>query len=230
MIYATSDIHGMLIPPAQVPECEVFIIAGDVTPVTDHSLEFQRRWLYTTFQPWLEAVGERVGTIVGIAGNHDFAFQTGIGYDLPWVYLEDEAVTIEGRKIYGTPWTPTFGIWAYMESEENLVERYQRIPSDVDILVSHGPPAGYCDRTMLGDHAGSTALHKQLLVAQPKTVVCGHIHEAFGVEELNHDGPTTTIYNVSMVNFMYRPVRYPVQIEVVNRKEEGGRRENLSHP
>src|SRR5258708_1650152 len=52
-----------------------------------------------------------------VAGNHDRAFE-----DQPekarklfedFIYLQDEAFTVEGVRIYGSPWTPDFNDWAF---------------------------------------------------------------------------------------------------------------------
>lgn len=48
-IVATSDFHGVLPPVESIPECDVLVIAGDVCPLRDHGVEFQRSWLLTNF-------------------------------------------------------------------------------------------------------------------------------------------------------------------------------------
>jgi uncharacterized protein len=59
------------------------------------------------------------------------------------------------------------------------------------VVLSHVPPRGCSlDRTFLGKHVGSTALRSYIESRQPKLVVCGHIHEARGIELL---GRTTVV-------------------------------------
>lgn len=65
-VVATSDLHGFL---PQIPPCDLLLIAGDVCPVWNHRLPFQRKWLRETFTPWLESLPAR--KIVGVWGNHD---------------------------------------------------------------------------------------------------------------------------------------------------------------
>ena len=45
-VAAISDLHGYL---PDTPPCDVLLIGGDVCPVYDHGLDFQRRWLQTEF-------------------------------------------------------------------------------------------------------------------------------------------------------------------------------------
>ena len=45
-----------------------------------------------------------------------------------------------GYKIYGSPYTPEFCGWAFMEEREDLKLIWEKIPTDTDILITHGPP------------------------------------------------------------------------------------------
>jgi Icc-related predicted phosphoesterase len=51
-----------------------------------------------------------------------------------------------------------------------------------DIIVSHGPPLNCLDRTKSGSRIGSPVLQKHILEHQPPLVVCGHVHEAAGIQ------------------------------------------------
>jgi Icc-related predicted phosphoesterase len=53
------------------------------------------------------------------------------------------------------------------------------------VFVSHAPPAQTkLDRTSLRSHVGSKAIREFIDRFQPDVVICGHIHEAQGVDEL----------------------------------------------
>ena len=65
--------------------------------------------------------------------------------------------------------------WPMAEGEDH--PNYSLIPKDTDVLITHGPPKGNVDG-MLGCH--SLARHVERV--RPKLLVCGHIHEAHGVE------------------------------------------------
>jgi Icc-related predicted phosphoesterase len=199
MIVAVSDLHGFL---PEVPACDLLIVAGDVTPLWDHSLDFQFGWLDTKFRQWLEEAN--AGSIVGIAGNHDFIFEKGDEVDtleLPWAYLLDSSYMHLGVKYYGLPWIPKLQSWAFYADDLRLDQKFKAIPDDTDVIISHGPPKGFCDRNLAYHPCGSLAATYAMRRVEPKAFICGHIHEAFGSRQ---DGPTT-VYNVSYVDVDYQP-------------------------
>lgn len=186
-ILATSDFHGKL--PSITP-CDLLILAGDITP--GGSLLSQALWLETTFRAWLEKIPAK--DVVMIAGNHDTIFQKNpelLPKNLPIHYLQDQEISLYGLRIYGTPWQLPF--WgAFNASELVLREIYKKIPEEIDLLISHGPPYGILDEvseTIIDPdseilhpkrHVGSLALRDAIFDKSPKYVICGHIHESFG--------------------------------------------------
>jgi hypothetical protein len=63
---------------------------------------------------------------------------------------------------------------------------------DTVTLMSHSPPRNTkLDRTYTGEHVGSSSVREFVESAKPDLVLCGHIHEAVGVDEINR----TTIVN-----------------------------------
>ena len=206
---ATADLHGYL---PDVPPCDVLLIAGDVCPVSDHRLDFQRRWLERVFTPWLASLD--AGAIAGIAGNHDFVAEAdpALMRGLPWTYLADESTVVAGLTVHGAPWTPTFNDWAFMRGDAELAERWARIPDDVDVLMTHGPPFEHGDLVVDGRHAGSQTLARRLAgLDRLRLHVFGHIHESHGSrDELS----AATLANVSYVDFHYRPAQEPVVFDL----------------
>ncbi len=56
-------------------------------------------------------------------------------------YLEDSSCNLFGYRIWGAPWQPKLGTWAFnLERGEQCLEAWKRIPDDTDILITHGPP------------------------------------------------------------------------------------------
>lgn len=212
-ILALSDLHGYL---PQIEPCDLLILAGDYEYNRDAAE--QGRFMMGKFFLWLQRLPAK--HIVWIGGNHDqtLFFKKAYG---DWMrhgrahYLEDRAITIEGVKIYGTPWTPPFFDWWFMASEDQLRTRYAEIPDDTDILVTHGPPYGVCDTTgyLIGGgdpNCGSKALLERIKIIQPKAVVCGHIHEGRGTARVGK----TVVYNVTLCDGQYIPKHSPMVIDL----------------
>jgi Icc-related predicted phosphoesterase len=176
-IVAISDIHGVLPVDPAVPPCDILLIAGDVCPDAN-----QAAWLDGPFREWLEYVPAR--HVVATFGNHDYVGQPGrpaVPVGLRWELLIDRATTVEGLRIYGTPWTPRFYDWHWMLSGAALQANREQIPHDLDILISHGPPHSYRDMTWSRNPAGCEYLTAALMTRKPRLTVCGHIHEDHGV-------------------------------------------------
>jgi Icc-related predicted phosphoesterase len=195
-----ADVHRHALP--DVPSCDLLLIAGDIA--TDIEA-YAEEYLVDVFEPWL--LRQPASDIVGIAGNHDtFAqHQPERLRSLPWTYLDHEAAVVRGYRIFGTPWTPQFGYWAFMTDESTLAEMWRSIPDDTEILLSHGPPEGYVDLTLSGVHAGSQSLLDRVRQLEHlKLLCCGHIHEAAGVDTLPGGAP---VVNASVVDADYKLVR-----------------------
>ncbi len=212
-IVAVSDMHGFL---PDIPSCDLLLIAGDITPVRDHSISHQAQWLDSDFRRWLQSVPAR--KIVGVAGNHDFIFQQvpeALPRNLPWTYLQDSGTEWEGLRFWGTPWQPWFFDWAFNLYEPDLVAKWAMIPEGTDILVLHGPPHGYGDgvpeRTGVR-HTGSPSLLKRIEVVQPRVVVFGHIHEGRGEWRLGR----SVLANVTVLDAKYEMIYPPWEHELVD--------------
>jgi len=56
--------------------------------------------------------------------------------------VQDSSINIEGIKIYGSPWQPSYHDWAFnLERGEAIRKKWDLIPGDTDVLITHGPPA-----------------------------------------------------------------------------------------
>jgi hypothetical protein len=119
-------------------------------------------------------------------------------------YLEDSSTTCLGYKIYGSPWQPTFCNWGFnLPRGQKLLDKWQLIPADTDILITHGPPLGFGD--ILQDCRKRTGCYELLKEVRervkPLYHVFGHIHEGYGVWR---EGGTTYV-NASTCNLDYNP-------------------------
>ena len=122
-------------------------------------------------------------------------------------YLEDCATEIYGVKIYGTPWQPKFCGWAFnLDRGQQLMEKWDMIPDDTDVLITHTPPVGYGDLCATGDRAGCVDL---LMSVQhrirPKYHIYGHIHEGIGTASFVCIGSAARFFyfNKSITTLVY---------------------------
>lgn len=159
---------------------------------------------------------------VFISGNHDFGFEREhqkliellTGYKNV-DYLQDERMDLwyeddQQLVLYGTPWQPEFHNWAFnLPRGEKLKEKWDMIPTDVDILITHGPPFGKLDYVPFdGVNVGCEELLKKIQEIKPKINVFGHIHEGYGYV---FDGNTHYI-NASVLNGRYEYRNKPVNV------------------
>jgi len=225
---ALSDTHEKHRDIKDIPEGDILLHAGDFTlhGVKEKVLDFND-FLGTLPHPHK----------VVIAGNHDLFFEEGY-YDKHWqewkkilgekkienfssqdakalltncTYVEDQAVEIMGLKIYGSPWSPAFGGWAFGYPEGR--EKWTKIPENTDILMTHGPPKGILDKNMFGSSCGCSNLMVRLVKLKPLVHVFGHVHETYGVEV--PPGMSTVFINGSNCNTKYKANNKPIVFDVL---------------
>jgi hypothetical protein len=78
--------------------------------------------------------------------------------------------------------TPRHGNWAFQYPRTQDTWK-DRVPDDIDILVTHGPPKAHLDLTGLG----CEFLLAELWRIQPRLHVFGHIHAGYGQELVQYD-------------------------------------------
>jgi Icc-related predicted phosphoesterase len=127
------------------------------------------------------------------------------------IYLQESSITVDGFKIYGTPITPYFFNWAFNRHPGEDIEKHvNKIPTNVDILISHGPPYGILDVNVNGQHCGCPSLLSKVEELKPKLLVFGHIHEGYGQIQ---NGKTTFV-NASLLNEKYRYQNDPIIVDL----------------
>lgn len=211
-VVPVSDIHGCL---PEIPECDLLLLGGDLCPAGNW--DEQAEWLHGPFAEWLDDVP--AGKTIGIAGNHDFVFEQMpeiIDHSkINWTYLQDESCEYKGYRIHGTPWQPWFYDWAFNApytdlAEDFLGEKFALIKPKTDIILSHSPPFDACDWTKRGGKVGSKALRERIEIVQPKLVVCGHIHEAYGKDHIGK----SLVFNASYINAGRNPTHEPKVLDL----------------
>lgn len=213
----THTKHNQL----SLPGGDILIHAGDLMNSGYYKEEIR------SFCKWCQ--GQDYDEIVFIAGNHDRFFEDEpeeterILEEFPLVdYLRDSFILIvsgtedtdASLKIYGSPWQPEFYNWAFNlpRNGEELKEKWSKIPDDVDILITHGPPQGILDTS--GPPYNEPLLGCELLMervkeVKPKIHVFGHIHGGYGYRF--YDG--THFINAAVLNERYVHTNKPVTID-----------------
>ncbi|KAK3988355.1 Metallo-dependent phosphatase-like protein [Cladorrhinum sp. PSN332] len=113
--------------------------------------------------------------------------------------------------VFGSPYSPRVGLWAFSYDREDksspgiqissgpgqeprlgpgAAELWASIPLDTDIVVSHTPPYGYCDASL-----GCEELRTRLSQVRPRLHICGHVHHGRGAKRVRWD-----VSGVSQVN------------------------------
>ncbi|MBP6002900.1 MAG: metallophosphatase domain-containing protein [Pyrinomonadaceae bacterium] len=212
-VVCLSDTHNCNEQIA-VPDGDLLIHSGDATS-TGTVGEIAR------FNTWFAALPHK--TKIFVAGNHDWLFerdgQTARGLlDESIVYLQDSSVEIEGLKIYGSPWQPRFYDWAFnLNRGHEMAAKWELIPDDTNILITHGPPNGILDAVprVWGDElTGCEELRQKVNGISGrgdlKLHVFGHIHCGYGKLEL--DG--VTFVNASTCDEAYDPTQMPIVVDI----------------
>ena len=199
-----------------LPGGDILIHAGDISSMGyEHEI--------TEFAKWYD--GLNYDHKIFIAGNHDWGFQNntekvkGILTGYKTIdYIQDELLTIQDGdkpevKIWGSPWQPEFYNWAFNlpKNGDELKSKWDMIPEDVDILITHGPAWGFLDDVdgRRGDHLGCELLAERIKSIKPKIHVCGHIHTGHGHYFDGH----THYFNASLLNERYLYAQTPWKFE-----------------
>lgn len=159
---------------------------------------------------------------VFIAGNHDRLFENDpkaveiyLSKYKNIIYLQDQSITLDGIKIYGSPWQPWFYNWAFNLPRKGpgLMSKWEAIPENTDILLTHGPAYGAVDTVedRRKESLGCELLTERIKVIKPKIHSCGHIHSGYGHafdNQLN-----THFFNASVLDEQYEYTQKPWNIE-----------------
>lgn len=228
-ICAISDIHGEYDFSYIENDTELLLIAGDVVDLyVQKFMGDSEKWFKKNFIDMMSTLNDSVKKVVMIAGNHDFYLER-YHSDVIDLFKENNIVFLNnslyeyesesGQKvsIFGTPYCNIFGNWAYMLSYEKLKKKFDNIPYNVDILLSHDAPYGTNDVCLQDvhwvdhSHIGNKALAEAILEKKPKWNIHGHLHSASHIPEKLGD---TNVVNVSMVDERYINVYNPFYFEL----------------
>jgi len=196
-----------------LPGGDLLIHAGDISSMGyEHEIR--------EFCKWFNNIDNYTHKVF-IAGNHDWGFQNNLeivkeilDFYENITYLQDNS-TLLGEdmvSVYGSPWQPEFYNWAFNLPRQGveLKEKWDNIPNNTDILITHGPAYGYVDKVIgRTENLGCELLTEKIKELKPKIHVCGHIHTGYGY---TFDGDTHYI-NASVLNESYVYYNKPLTIE-----------------
>ena len=204
---------------SSLPGGDVLIHAGDISN-KGYRNEIQ------DFIKWFSTI-ENYTHKIFIAGNHDFGCQDEVLaveellrlnpgseylYDDLFLIGKDEDDYDDMVKVWGSPWQPEFYNWAFNLPRQGaeLKEVWNMIPSDVDILITHGPPHGHLDYVDYSkQNVGCELLRDRINIIKPKIHVFGHIHSSYGYK---FDG-TTHFFNAAVLDERYNFTQKPLTVE-----------------
>ncbi|KAK4862642.1 hypothetical protein LT330_002775 [Penicillium expansum] len=142
------------------------------SPNTDSLKEYVR----SIKSLWTSEAARKAGIIYLEEGIHTFTLSTGATFTL-----------------YASPYQPEFYNWAFGYPRDQ--DRYNPAPATqtqpqnpipdypaIDILLTHGPPAGVLDQVPPDLNVGCEHLLRAVRRAKPRLHLFGHIHEGWGAQ------------------------------------------------
>nr|WP_320193547.1 metallophosphoesterase [uncultured Desulfobacter sp.] len=179
-IYAVADIHGK---PEHMESIygildqyqpELMVVPGDMTH-------------FFNWSTVLSQLDSLPVPVLAIRGNTDLKrIEPRIKKAANITLLTPTPLKVKGFSFVGTSGALPFPFANKICLNEN--NRLAALPNPLEpdtVLVVHVPPKGACDRVGKKIHAGSRQLARFIKAASPSLVLCGHIHEDFGVRTLN---------------------------------------------
>ena len=210
----THTKHNQVI--ANLPGGDLIIHSGDMSSM-GYKHEIQQ------FLKWFNGLDNYTNKIF-IAGNHDWGFQNDpemcqeqLEFYNKVTYLQDNLKVIgedneTAVKVYGSPWQPEFYNWAFNLPRMGweLEVKWNDIPMDTDILITHGPAWGHLD-TIKGHSVplGCELLAERIKTVKPKIHVFGHIHTGYGYK---FDGDTH-FFNSAVLDESYYYTQKPFTVD-----------------
>ena len=215
-IWAMADIHTdwMGIMPAEWPEADVCVIAGDLTGFGIFGLQS-----VNLAASYMSRIARKM-PILWIPGNHDFGMDGKTFADrVPNSHcLLDGPYKIKGVRFAGISVCscedlPSLAYtWCHTTADEDYERKQFYALPECDVLVSHNPPfktldkAGYDLSKKEMSYIGSKPLREMLNLWEwyPQAVICGHAHNNDLEYVFDHGkGKSTTVYNVAQKHHLF---------------------------
>lgn len=190
-VLAFSDLHLDIAARdailAAAEEADLIIGAGDFASA--------RRGL----GPFVAAFEPIAGKAIFVSGNNETVEELRAATSVP--VLHGEMMSFGGLTIAGlggaVPPLPPLP-WGSFDLTEEEAGRLLSAIEGADILVSHSPPRGVCDRHAQLGPIGSEAVLAAAKRRAPRYLLCGHVHDDWrargriGATEVMNLGPSAT--------------------------------------
>lgn len=245
-----SDTHGQhALLTSKIPRCDILFHCGDIM-TEDRGCKGADggRGAVARLEDvgrWLASLPCAVAVLIG--GNHDSICQD-IGAErvrealrrgaeraeqprADVQYLSNDAVELQGLRIFGTPlnaantaaslnraFQPPFGAGA---DDPRLREAANLPPGRLDVLLTHGPPAGALDAGL-----GVPLFREIVRRERPALHLFGHQHLAYGVA---YDPNVGTLFvNASCCDGLFAPLHPPIVIDAPRARLYGSKLDDAS--
>jgi Icc-related predicted phosphoesterase len=201
-----SDTHGLHHDLKLNLDVDVIVHSGDCSNYRDPARNQLEVYNFLEWYMTLPAIK------IFVAGNHDTSVERRMFKKEDFaargiIYLEHDEVIIQGFKFFGSPYTPTFGDWAFMKARDKIYKVWESMPEDINVLITHGPPKGVRDLTENREgrelvQCGDLSLSKWVFNNQPNAHLFGHVHNMKGIKNQGislYDKCRTVFSNASCV-------------------------------
>ena len=170
--------------------------------------------MYRHFNLWLEELPHRHKIV--IPGNNDYLLEDPKERKVITnaTLLIDSGIEIEGLRIWGSPFTPSYGGAFGKSWPEDRQRLWASIPESLDILVTQGPPFAILDHGLPSKpREGCPYLFEAVFRARPRLHVFGHIHAGYGTLRTSD----TVFVNASLLGDSGSLDREPIVIDLESR-------------
>ena len=194
VLVVIADVHGEFDRLQRTLElvgevrASVALLVGDLAldpPRLSPARERERDVHDESVRRVVSTVGEALRCpVVFVPGNHDLPEPPP---DTNGINADGRVVEIAGLSIAGLGGSgPAHHGFPYEWNEQEAAAKIETMLGDrrsVDLFLFHAPPVNTSlDRLWTGGHVGSSAIANAIERARPRLLLCGHIHEAWGVE------------------------------------------------
>ncbi len=194
-ILLLSDLHGAVpqLPAFNRNNYDVVILAGDVTNGTKVESRIDACVQKLAF----------LGEFYILQGNSDYPALVEMNLSQKNAkILHKKVIRVGDYEIIGSGGATTglinYSAFSEAQFERNLREVFASAQGSPNhqILVTHDPPYNTAlDLNLRKEHVGSSSVRHIIEEKQPLLALCGHIHEARGIEKINN----TTCVNAGAV-------------------------------